>query len=194
MIKYIHYLREHIREDKKSFYFYSFLRMIVLLIFVRCIFLQNYESAAYCALALLLFFIPSFFEVSFHVDISSGLENCIYAFIFGAEILGEIANYYTVIPYWDTILHTVNGFLCAAIGYSLVEILNKKSQRVELSPIYTAIVAFCFSMTIGVLWEFFEFGCDHLLGMDTQKDFLVTGFQTTRFNETFTNIQKTVIY
>ena len=96
-------------------------------------------------------------------------------FIFAAEILGEMGSYYTKVPYWDTILHTVNGFLCAAIGFALVDILNRNERiKFKLSPIFLAVVAFCFSMTIGVLWEFFEFFCDVLLGMDMQKDFVVS--------------------
>lgn len=69
--------------------------------------------------------------------------------------MGEIGAYYVTFPYWDTVLHTLNGFLCAAIGFSLLDILNRHSEaRFHLSPLYLAIVAFCFSMTVGVIWEF----------------------------------------
>ena len=70
-------------------------------------------------------------------------------------------------------LHTLNGFLCAAIGFSLIDLLNRNSKGLSLSPFYLTLVAFCFSMTVGVLWEFFEFGADQLLGFDMQKDFVV---------------------
>ena len=77
-------------------------------------------------------------------------------------------------PFWDTVLHTLNGFLAAAIGFSLVDLLNR-SERTSftLSPVFMAIVAFCFSMTIGVIWEFFEFGMDQILGYDMQKDTVI---------------------
>lgn len=103
-------------------------------------------------------------------------------FIFSAEILGEINNFYGNIPYWDTILHTINGFLAAGVGFSLVDILNKSSKNIKLSPLYVAIVAFCFSMTIGVLWEFFEYGMDRYLRLDTQKDRIVNVISTVKLD------------
>jgi len=72
------------------------------------------------------------------------------------------------------VLHTLNGFLCAAIGFSLVDILNRRQRaNFSLSPLYLAIVAFCFSMTVGVIWEFFECAMDRLFILDMQKDTVV---------------------
>ena len=85
--------------------------------------------------------------------------------------LGEISAFYTTFQGWDTILHTLNGFLCAAIGFALVDLCNRHERvSLSLSPVYMAIVAFCFSMTIGVLWEFFECAMDQLFLLDMQKD------------------------
>ena len=100
----------------------------------------------------------------------------IFAFIFAAEILGEVNHYYVRFPGWDTMLHTMNGFLCAAIGFSLIYLLNRSSQEFNLSPFYLATVAFCFSMTVGVIWEFFECSMDLFFGLDMQKDFIVKSF------------------
>ena len=112
---------------------------------------------------MLLLIIPSFVQVTFKIELPTTLEIIVLLFIFGAEILGEIAEFYLVFPFWDTVLHTLNGFLAAAIGFSLVDLLNRSERTVfHLSPLFTAIVAFCFSMTIGVVWEFFEFGMDQI--------------------------------
>ena len=109
-------------------------------------------------------------------------------FIFAAEILGELNAYYVKVPCWDDILHTVNGFLCAAVGFALIDILNRNEKfKFQLSPLYVAIVAFCFSMTIGVLWEFFEFGVDNLLGMDMQKDVVINEIRSVSLDPTKTN-------
>ena len=70
-------------------------------------------------------------------------------------------------------LHTINGFLFAAVGFSLIYLLNRGSKDFNLSPLYMALVAFCFSMTIGVVWEFFECSMDQFFNMDMQKDFVV---------------------
>jgi len=118
-----------------------------------------------------LMLMPAFVERSLKIDFPTTLEIIIMLFIFAAEILGEISEYYVKYPNWDTILHTTNGFLCAAIGFAMVDVLNRSERSsLKLSPLYMAIVAFCFSMTIGVLWEFFEWGADCLLGLDMQKD------------------------
>ena len=121
------------------------------------------------------------------IELPTPLEIIILLFIFAAEIMGEIGSYYTKFPYWDTMLHTMNGFLAAAIGFSLVDILNRhKSDKFHLSPLYLAIVAFCFSMTIGVMWEFFECGMDLFFGMDTQKDTIVHSISSVMLDPTRT--------
>jgi len=143
----------------------------------------NYENVFMCVLTLFLFTIPSFIENNFHIDIPDTLEVIILLFIFAAEILGEIQAYYIKFPYWDTMLHTINGFLAAAIGFSLVDLLNRHEKfSFKLSPIFMAIVAFCFSMTIGVLWEFFECGMDLIFATDMQKDTIINSISTVMLN------------
>ncbi len=171
-------LKSRIMLDRKAFIIYSILRILVILTAVRSIFAGNYESFAFCILSLALFLVPSFLEGWLHVRIPTVLQIFIYCFIFAAEILGEINHFYTAIPGWDTMLHTINGFLCAAIGVSLIEILNRGSKNLQLSPFYVALMGFCFSMTIGVLWEFFEFSMDTFFHMDTQKDFIVNSISS----------------
>ena len=112
-------------------------------------------------LTLVLFMIPTFVEHRLHIDVPNTLEIIILLFIFSAEILGEIQEYYLLFSFWDTMLHTINGFLMAAIGIAMVDILNRSRKfKVRLSPAFVALVAFCFSMTVGVVWEFFEYGMD----------------------------------
>ena len=146
---------------------------MVVLTLIRCLVTHNYESAATCILVLLLFLVPAFIQDKLDLTIPPFFQAIIFAFIFAAEILGEIDHYYVKIPGWDTILHTINGFLFAAVGFSLIYLLNRGSKNFNVSPFYMALVAFCFSMTIGVIWEFFECGMDLFFNMDMQKDFVV---------------------
>ena len=163
-----------LREHKSSFVVYFVLRLLVIVMMVLQLLNRNYENVFLCALTLLLLVIPSFVQVTFKVELPTMLEIIILLFIFAAEILGEISEFYLMFPFWDTVLHTMNGFLAAAIGFSLVDLLNRSERTVfNLSPLFTAIVAFCFSMTIGVLWEFFEFGMDLIGGYDMQKDTVI---------------------
>ncbi len=150
---------------------YFVLRLIVVGIMVMKFIEHDYNSAFLCILTLLLFTIPSFLEKRLKIELPSLLENIILVFIFSAEILGEINRFYLRIPYWDTILHTLNGFIMAGIGLSMIDILNRyDSLHFKMSPIFVCLVAFCFSMTVGVFWEFFEYGMDKFTLTDMQKD------------------------
>ena len=163
-----------LREHRSSFIVYFTLRILVIVMLVLQLLNRNYENVFFCGLTLLLLVMPSLVQVTFKVELPTTLEIFILVFIFAAEILGEISEFYLVFPFWDTVLHTINGFLAAAIGFSMVDLLNRSEKIVfNLSPLFTAIVAFCFSMTIGVIWEFFEFGMDQLAGFDMQKDTVI---------------------
>ena len=182
--QYIRDLGAHVKDQKGVFILYSILRLLVVLIAIRTIMLHNYEATVTCLLVLALFFVPSLLEETLKIKIPPLLEGIIYCFIFAAEILGELGHFYTQFPIWDTMLHTLNGFLFAAVGFSTVDLLNRTSKNINLSPLYLTMVAFCFSMTIGVLWEFFECGADIFLGQDMQKDFIVDHFQSVKLDPT----------
>ena len=153
---------------------YLVLRLLVILVMVAQFFNGNFENVFLCILTLILLLLPTVLERRLQIDRPNTLEIIIMLFIFAAEILGEIQAYYTAFPYWDTMLHTLNGFLCAAIGFSLVDLCNRHERfSLSLSPVFMAIVAFCFSMTIGVLWEFFECFMDQMFLLDMQKDTIV---------------------
>lgn len=178
-----------LREHRSSFIVYAVLRVLVILMMVLQIFNQNYENVFLCILTLLLLVVPSFIQVRLKVELPTPLEITILFFIFAAEILGEIQSYYIRFPFWDTVLHTLNGFLMAAIGFALVDILNRsKKVSVQLSPAYMAVVAFCFSMTIGVIWEFFEFSMDMFFELDMQKDTIVNSIHSVMLDATNSNI------
>lgn len=178
-----------LREHKSSFMVYFILRLLVILVLVLQILNRNYENVFLCILTLLLLVIPSLVQVTMKIELPTTLEIIILVFIFAAEILGEIREFYLVFPFWDTVLHTLNGFLAAAIGFSLVDLLNRSERMVfKLSPLFTAIVAFCFSMTIGVVWEFFEFGMDQILGYDMQKDTVVQTIRSVMLDPAGRNV------
>lgn len=178
------------------------LRFLVILCMVAQGLHGNWNNVFLCILTLILFTLPQIISNRLNVDLPKTLEIIIYLFIYGSEILGEIQNFYGVFTHWDTILHTLNGFLCAAVGFSLVDILNREEHKyISMTPGFVALVSFCFSMTIGILWEFFEFGADYYLKTDMQKDRFVTEINSKEIgnksgNEKITidNINKTVIY
>ena len=120
-------LSMELREHRSSFIVFFTLRILVIAMLVLQLLNRNYENVFLCALTLLLLVMPSLVQVTFKVELPTTLEIIILVFIFAAEILGEISEFYLVFPFWDTVLHTINGFLAAAIGFSLVDLL--KPQR-----------------------------------------------------------------
>ena len=193
----IQHLQNRIAMNRRRFILYSILRILVIFMMIRCFILGEYENVALCVLSLVLFLVPALAEEGLNIRIPVLFESIIYIFIYSAWILGEIQNYYVLIPGWDTMLHTMNGFLCAAVGFSLVDLLNHKSKDVHLSPMYITIVAFCFSMTVGVMWEFIEYFCDSFFYLDMQKDTIIRNIGTVKLTgelQFIPNIEKTVMY
>ena len=181
-------MEKELREHRSSFIVFYTLRLLVLVVLVRQIFLHNYEGAFFCILTFVLLYIPSWLQVKLRIELPPPLEITILCFIFAAEILGEVNAFYVNVPNWDTMLHTLNGFLAAAVGFSMVLLLNDDERLTfDLSPFFLALVAFCFSMTIGVLWEFFEFGMDFFFHTDMQKDTVINAIYTVALDPTRTN-------
>ncbi len=194
-------MRRQAREHKATFWVYLCLRILVLIALILALVRGHFSTAFFCFLSLILFMLPFFVEEAFQIELPSTLEIIILLFIFCSQILGEAAAFYVNFPLWDSILHTVNGFLCAAIGFALIDILNRKRKRLRLSPVFLTVVAFCFSMTVGVLWEFFEFFMDTVMHADMQKDFIIDTVRTVLLDEskqnivvTIENIAKTILY
>lgn len=181
---------------------YIVLRVLVVATMIAQIFNRNYYAVFQCCLTLVLFMIPAIAEHQLNVSLPTTLEVIIILFIFSAEILGEIQSFYTIFEQWDTMLHIINGFLMAAIGFAMIDILNQNPHiHFSMSPVFVAFVAFCFSMTIGVLWEFFEFSMDFFTLSDMQKDVIYHAISSVRLNESglnspvrITDIGKTIVY
>ena len=194
--------KKKLKKAKKTLITYFVLRVLVIACMVAQSMNGNWENVLLCVLTLFLFTIPTIFSETLNITLPSTLETIVYIFIFAAEILGEVQSFYTHVIYWDSILHTINGFICAAIGFSLIDLLNTNDNiHINLSPIFVSIVAICFSMTIGIIWEFFEYSVDKLLLKDMQKDTIVKTISSVALDEkkennpiVVDNIEKTIIY
>lgn len=167
----------------------SILSVLVILSIVRQFFLGNYHNMFLGVLTLILFAVPKIIERKLDVSIPAGLTAVILLFIFSAQILGEINAFYVKFPIWDTLLHTANGFLMAAIGFAMIDIFNRSERfSIKMSPFFVAFVAFCFSMTIGVLWEFFEFSMDWFFDLDMQKDWILPAINSVKLHPEGANV------
>jgi len=171
---------EHMKKNKAAFVIFILLRIFLLGAMTLSIVRGNYENAFVCIWVMFLLLLPAIVEREFNIELPGTLEVIVMLFVFASLVMGEMGNYYIKFPHWDTILHTLNGFLCAAVGFGMVDILNQNEKiKFTLSPLFLAVVSFCFSMTIGAVWEIFEFACDVFMGIDMQNDTLIESFSSS---------------
>lgn len=181
-------LVRHIKRNHKAYIVYVIIQTAVVFTLIRSILEARWENVATCVFAQILLLLPPLLEKGVKINLPTTMEVVAYVFVFAAEILGEVGNYYEKVPYWDTALHTLSGFMFAAFGFCLVDIFNRNDRfSFKLAPGYLAFMAFCFSMTIGVCWELFEHTADSYLGVDMQKDTVVTSFQSVYLDENKSN-------
>lgn len=123
-----------------------------------------------CLLGILALTIPNMFFKKRKIEIPTNMYILYMIFLYCAITLGELRNFYYRIPNWDTILHTFSGGMIGALGFSFVSLFNKtENLHLKLTPFFVALFAFMFSVTLGVVWEVYEFAFDGLLGLNMQK-------------------------
>ena len=128
-----------------------------------------------CVLGIIAMCIPSFLRKKFKIEIPNNMYYFYIIFLYAAIFLGEIQDFYYKIKYWDLILHTLSGVMIGFLGFSMVDILNKENENVQLNAFFVAFFAFCFAMTLGGIWEMYEFASDSILGTNMQKFALRNG-------------------
>lgn len=129
-----------------------------------------------CILGLIVMAIPSIIERRWLIDIPNNMEVLYFIFLYCAIYLGEVRNFYYLIPFWDTILHAFSGAMLGALGFALVSILNDyESMKVHLSPFFIALFAFCFALTAGAIWEIYEYLIEGIFKLNMQKFALEDG-------------------
>lgn len=123
-----------------------------------------------CLLGLLVMMLPTFIAHRWKVVVPNTIVILYFIFLYCAIYLGEVRNFYYVIPHWDGILHAFSGAMLGALGFILVDLLNRDQKvHVHLSPFFIAVFAFCFALAVGALWEVYEFSFDAILGLNMQK-------------------------
>lgn len=160
---------------KKNFIFYVFYFLTFLSLGYGVI-LNDYRIMFISTFTLLLFLILELLKIK----MSFFLKVSIYVFLFSSEILGEIFNFYSIASYWDNCLHFFSGIITSYIGFMIFNYFVKSNFKSRIWLCF--IFVFCFSVTIGVMWEFIEFGFDRYLGSDMQKDTFINSFNTVSFD------------
>ncbi|MBQ8551200.1 MAG: hypothetical protein IJ428_00135 [Clostridia bacterium] len=173
---------------------YIIVRIVVLSNGVLALVDGRIFTALQCLLSLVLFMLPTLLERRFKIELPSTLELIVILFIFASTFLGEVGGYYDRYRLWDTLLHVTSGFLTTAIGFSMIDILNRSEHvKFTLSAGFVALFAFCFSMTIGVVWEFYEFAMDMIFVTDMQKDTIVHEFSSVLLDLPAARVESAVL-
>ncbi len=129
-----------------------------------------------CVLGVLVINLPSILERHFKFEIPKTLFILYLVFLYCAITLGEVRNFYYRFEHWDTVLHAMSSLMSGTFGFMVVDILNRdKHTSMNLSPIFVALFAFCFGVSIGSLWEIYEYSFDGILGLNMQKFRLENG-------------------
>lgn len=131
-----------------------------------------------CILGIIAMLLPGMLENKLKIAIPSYMLILYTIFLYAAIYLGEVRSFYYSVSNWDNILHTFSGAMIGALGFSIVTLLNKTEKvPMVLSPLFVALFSFCFAVTLGVVWEFYEFTFDGILGLNMQKFALENGTQ-----------------
>lgn len=179
-------LKSYFKNKKSILLVYLVLLFIVLIFFSLSLINKSWNDTGYCLLALTLFLVPFSIAKIFKIKIPDLLETIFLLFVFAVTILGGINNFYIIFSVFDKILHTVHGFCCCALGLGLIEMMIKTNISKSI-VIFKVFLALCFSMTIGIFWEFFEFSCDLSFKSDMQKDTFVSTMKSVALDATKEN-------
>lgn len=129
-----------------------------------------------CILGVVVMLLPSLINRKWSVPIPRKIYIAYYVFLYCAIFLGEVFDFYYVVPHWDVILHAFSGAMLSALGFIMVDLLNMNQRiSVQLSPFFESVFAFCFALSLGAIWEIYEFAGDTILGLNMQKAYLADG-------------------
>ena len=162
--------KDNYSRNKSSMIITNLVRLALILTYIRGWVMHDHSQDFLIILTFIMTYYPSVLEKRFGVYLPNTLQIIITLFIFSAQVLGEMNNFYDKIPWWDTMLHATSGTVLGLLGFMFVYLLNKnRESEVNLSPIFVVLFAFCFAITMGVFWEFFEYGADRIFGYNMQK-------------------------
>jgi uncharacterized membrane protein len=150
------------------------LRAIIAIEIGLALFSREWQVALTATGVLAVTMIPLLARRGSRILIPAELDAIVVGILFASLFLGEMLDFYERFWWWDLAIHTVSGFLTAIFGFLLVHVLNELEDiDLHLKPGFVALFAFCFSMTLGVLWEVFEYAMDTTTGSNMQKSGLV---------------------
>ncbi len=169
-------------KERKILIIFLIIRILIFLGIIITFATKNYISTIFCTFSTLLFLTPTIIKKRLCLELPSILEILIYLLIFCVITL-DVLNSFNIKVHWDTIAHTIIGFLYALFCFCYLTRLIKKRMDIKLPLTFICIISILFSMTASVCWEIYEYSADKLFKRDMQKDVLVTTFSSVNLNK-----------
>ncbi|NLY55988.1 MAG: hypothetical protein GX058_05715 [Firmicutes bacterium] len=158
------------RNEKIRLAIYTILQLSIIIAGIIAIWDREWMNLAFAVFTLFIVNLPSIYERRFKIDIPDDFEVVLVIFIYAALFLGELNEFYFRFWWWDKVLHGVSGLIFGNMGYLIVSYLNQeKKLNVELTPFFVALFSFCFAVTIGAVWEIYEYAMDKFFGFFMQR-------------------------
>ncbi|PEQ11210.1 hypothetical protein B2G71_18145 [Novosphingobium sp. PC22D] len=137
---------------------------------VALCFSQQWMHVFVTILLMAMIAFPALFPARMPIQIPSEIQIFVVLFLFATLFLGEVRDFYHRIWWWDLALHGTSGILLGLLGFLVVYVLNENELvDMRMPPSFVALFAFHFAVSLGAVWEIFEFTMDQLAGTDMQK-------------------------
>lgn len=96
----------------------------------------------------------------------------IYVFVMFAMYLGNVFDFYLIIPMYDKILHLLSGLIIGLIGFILFIHINNGINNKDSKSYMAVLFTLMFAISAAAIWEIWEFATDQLFGFTSQNNSL----------------------
>ena len=121
---------------------------------------------------LLLTFAPAIIEHRLRVALPVEFTLITTVFLYASFALGEARDFYEKFWWWDLALHGLSALIIGSIGFLGIYVFYM-TRKIRIAPGWIATITFAMAVSLGTLWEIFEFLMDHYLGLNMQRSGLV---------------------
>jgi len=148
------------------------IRASLLIALALAIYRLNWITLLISIATLGLTYFPHWFEHKYKIKIPLDFEFAIIFFVYAALFLGEVQNFYNLFWWWNILMHAASAVALGFVGFVIMYVING-ANIIKTKPIWITFFAFCFAVSIGAIWEIFEFAMDQVFGINMQKTGLI---------------------
>ena len=148
------------------------LQVAILFITAGAIYQGLWLTAFNGTIVFLLTFAPAAIEQRLNLVLTVEFTLVTCFFLFASFVLGEVGDFYEQIWWWDLALHGLSALTIGVIGFLGIYVFHM-TRRIHIAPGWIATITFAIAVSLGTIWEIFEFAMDWYFGLNMQKSGLV---------------------